>query len=99
MIESAGRDTTLVASSRPPQPNLQKRSIGSMLGKRQEGGGGRDLKEGDDATGIDALHPGQVVYECGFGDGVRLAGSTGQLDALMEANEVERGIDVQSPAG
>ena len=80
------------------KPNLQDQSIRRPFGERQKRGRGGDLEEGCRLPGIDALNFRQVLHKLSFADGTSLTVGTGQFDALMEANEMGRGVDVHALA-
>jgi hypothetical protein len=81
------------------EAHLQDRCIGRSLGEGQQGRGRRDLEEGDGVAGIGTLRARQHVGKLGLADGVSLAVGAGQLDALAEAHQMRRGVDVHALAG
>ena len=99
MTLSAGRATTLVASSRPPSPTSRISASAGWSAKACRAaavvisncviGGAR----------IDALRLAQPLDQLVLADGLRLAVGAGEGDALMEAHQVRRGVDVHALAG
>ena len=81
------------------ETDFQDDGVGRMLGEGQEGGGRRDLEIGDRVAGIDALRMLQAIDQLPLGNRACLAVGTGKLDALVEAHEMRRGVDVHALAG
>ena len=80
------------------ETDLQDQRVGWMLGEGQEGGSGRDLEIGDVVAGVGGPGAREHVDELGLADGARLAVGTAELDALVEADEMRRGVDVHALA-
>ena len=80
------------------EAHLQDQRIGRMLGEGLKGGRRRDLEEGDGIAGVGALRAREHIDQLGLADGPRLAVGAGQLDALVEAHQMRRGVDVHALA-
>ena len=94
---ASGLSTTLVASSLPPRPVSKQQQIGRRLGEGEEGRGGGDLEQGDQLAGIGGLGAGEAIHQHRFADGRRAIGA-GKHDALMEVDEMRRGVDMHALA-
>ena len=100
MTLSAGRATTLVASSRPPRPTSRITASAGCSAKARKAAAVVISKKVIGLAGIDALRARQHARParsrrsaCG------LAVGAGQLDALVEAHQMRRGVDVHALAG
>ncbi len=80
------------------EANLEQQHIGRILGEREKGRSRCDLELRDVVGTVRCLGADQHVDQLILGDGVRLATRIGQLDALMEAHQVRRGVDVHARA-
>ncbi len=78
------------------EAHLQDHRIGRVLGESLKGGRCRDLEEGDGVAGVGALGAREHIDELGLADGACLAVGTGELDALAEAHQMRRGVDVHA---
>ncbi len=94
IAQAAGRSITLVASPRPPSPTSStQRSAGISANSRKRDGGDH-LEHGDRRAGVHPLHLGERVEQRRVGDEL-----AGEPDALVEAHQMRRGVDVHAPAG
>ena len=80
------------------ETDLEDQGVGGMLGEGEEGRRRGDLEESDGIAGVDALDALQQRDKLGLADGFRAAICAGELDALMEAHEMGRGVDVDALA-
>ena len=99
MTSSTGRSTTLVASRRPPRPTSSSSTSAGLLGEGKEGGRRGDLELGDVVAAVGGLRARQHIDQRLLADRRRLAARAGKLDALVEAHEMRRRIDVHARAG
>ena len=81
------------------EPDLQDQRVGGRLGEGQEGCRRRHLEERHGRAGVGALGALQQLDQLRLADWARLAVGTGDLDALMEAHQMRRGVDVHALAG
>ena len=81
------------------KPDLQQQHVGGVLGEGEERRRGRDLELGDVVAAVRRLRARQHVDQRVLADRVRLAARAGKLDALVEAHQVRRGVDVHARAG
>ena len=91
----AGLATTLVASSRPPSPVSSNKQIGRRLGEGKERRHRGDLEQGDQFAAIGRFGAGETIDQLVLGDR-RRAVRAGQHDALVEMDEMGRGVDVHA---
>ena len=105
MVERDGRDDRerrplddIGGIEAAAEAHLQDHRVGRVLGEGLEGGGRRDLEEGDGVAGVGALRAREHVDQLGLADGACLAVGAGQLDALVEAHQMRRGVDVHALA-
>ena len=95
MAVSSGFATTLVASSRPPSPTSSSSRSAGGLGEGEEGRRGGDLEQRDQLAAIGGLGAGEAIDQQSLGDR-RRAVRPGEDDALMEIDEMRRGIDMHA---
>ncbi len=79
------------------QPRLQQQQIGRRLGEGEEGRRGGDLEQGDQLAAIGGFGAGEAIDQKVLGDR-RRAMRPREHDALMEIDEMRRGIDMHALA-
>ena len=77
------------------QSDLEQQHVGGMACEQQEGGGGGDLEHRDRRAGIGALAVLEHVAELLVGGQPSAAGGA-EAEALVEAHEMRRGIDMNA---
>ena len=86
----------------PSEADLQDHRVGRGFGERQKGGGRGDLEERDGLAGVDALDGGEPVHQLPLADRARppagASDGAGKRDALMEADEMRRGVGMHTQA-
>ena len=93
MTVRRGRSTTFGGVEAAAEADLEQGEVGRSLAHGEEGGGGGDLEEGD------RLRPVRGLAALEFGDQAVLGDEfAGEADALVEAGEVGRGVDVNAGA-
>ena len=75
------------------QSDFKDQPVGGVFGEEQEGGSGRDLEKGDRFAKIGGLGPGQ-----GLDQGAIIDRLAVEQDALVEIDQMGRGIDVDALA-
>ena len=79
------------------EADLEEEHVGGRLGEQQQGRRGGDLEEGDRVAAV-----GRLAAREGVGQAVlrhELAAPDGaEPDALVEAHEMRRGVDVDAPS-
>ena len=80
------------------EPDLEQEHVGRVLGEGEERRRRRDLELGDVVVAVARLRAGQHVDQRVLADRVRLAAGAGELDALVEAHQMRRGVDVHARA-
>ena len=100
MVEGDGRDdrderpADDVGGIEPAaESGLEQQDVGRSPREREEGGGRGDLEEGDRIAPVDAFAFLQQPRQDALVDGL-----SGELDPLVEADEVRRGVDVHGAA-
>ena len=94
------RDTTLVASSRPPSPTSRITASAGCSAKARKAAAVVISKNVIGIAGVDALALRQAAPPARLSPiGARLAVGPGELDALVEAHQMRRGVDVHALAG
>ena len=98
MTVSAGRSHDVGRIEPAAETDLQQQRIGRMLGEGEERRRGRDLELRDVVAVVHGLRARQHIDERLLADRPRLAVLAGELDALVKAHEMRRGVDVHAPA-
>ena len=99
MMLSSGRSTTLVASSRPPSPTSSKSASAGCSAKAMNAAAVVISKKVMCSPALIRCASRKRRDEFVLADRTRLAVRTGELDALVKAHEVRRGVDVHALAG
>ena len=94
MTLAAGASITLVESKRPPRPTSSSSASAGVSREQEERSSRRDLEQRDGLARIGALAAREGVGELRLGDE-----RAGEADALVEAHEMGRRIDVDALAG
>ena len=92
IVDDVGR---IVAAA---EADLEEREVGRVIGEEEDGGGGGDLELRDRGAAIDALDLEQRLDQRLLVDEAPAA-PPAEADALMEADEMRRGVDVRGLAG
>ena len=96
MTVSAGRSTTLVASSRPPSPTSSSSTSAGCSAKARNAAAVVISNWVMSSPPLVACVRTSTSTSCVLADRVRLAVGAGELDAFVEAHEMRRGIDVHA---
>ncbi len=80
------------------QPHFEQQRVGGMASEQQKGGGGLDFEDGDRRCAVPALAEFERLGELAVADQHAAAGAA-EPEALIDAHEIGRGVDVHALAG